>query len=109
MELKKGLALIPILGIFLSVVLAGCIEKKNVRDVAIELCIKKCKESLQRGENLSRGPCLSNQIVEDWVCDVAHWPREEIDNLKENQCPAYGSTAHHFVEVDPQCNFIRAI
>ena len=56
---------------------------------------------------MTNGPCLSNEIVEDWVCDVAHSPRQAVDDLPENQCPAYGDKASHFVEVDPDCNFIR--
>lgn len=82
---------------------------KTTEEMAIKLCIQKCEEALNSGVNLTSGPCLSNRIIEDWVCDVAHWPRQEVDNLKENQCPAYGVEASHFVEVDPECKFIRAI
>ncbi len=47
----------------------------------------------------------------DWVCDIAHSPRQsEIDDLPENQCSAYREgRAKHFVEVDMNCNLIRAI
>jgi len=72
-------------------------------------CIKACKSALQTGQNLSNGPCLSDKIIDNWVCDVAHDPREAVDNLPENQCSAYSKTIFHFVEVDPNCNFIRAI
>jgi len=72
-------------------------------------CILLCKSYLQNGTDLSSGPCLSNEIIPGWVCDVAHWPREDVDNRKENQCPAYGKTAFHFVEVNPRCEFIRAV
>lgn len=62
------------------------------------------------GENLNNGPCLSNEIYADWVCDVAHDPREQIDNIPENQCPVFREgKAHHFVEVDENCDFIRAM
>jgi len=71
-------------------------------------CIKACQLALQTGQNLSSGPCLSNSIINNWICDVAHEPREPIDDLEENQCPAYLKTAQHFIEVDPNCNFIRA-
>ena len=75
-------------------------------DSCVELCLQKANE----GQNLSSGPCLTNEIAPDLVCDVAHNPREAIDDLPENQCSAYrNGTAHHFVEVDENCNLIRAI
>jgi len=64
--------------------------------------------------DLSDGPCLSDDnpewAIENWVCDVAHSPREAIDNLPENQCREFREgIASHFVEVDPNCKFIKAI
>ncbi len=45
-----------------------------------------------------------------WVCDVAHSPREDVDNLPENQCREFGEgKANHFVEVNPNCEFIKAV
>ena len=82
-------------------------------DRAVYLCIFLCKASANEGLSMDDGPCLSSGSpaweVENWVCDVAHWPREDVDNLPVNQCPEYGSTAHHFVEVNPGCGFIRSI
>ena len=44
-----------------------------------------------------------------WVVDIAHSPRLSIDDLPENQCPAYlQGSAQHFVELDPKGNLIRA-
>jgi hypothetical protein len=76
-----------------------------------EACINKCKSELALGKDLSNGPCLLDPIplAEDWVCDVAHWPREDVDNLPENQCNTYREgKATNFVEVTPKCEFIRA-
>ncbi|MGC8812605.1 MAG: hypothetical protein ACP5O8_03430 [Candidatus Aenigmatarchaeota archaeon] len=78
-------------------------------ETAKEACIKACREAKAEERNLNDGPCLSNEIIKNWVCDVAHSPREPIDDIMENQCPEYGNTAQHFVEVDPNCNFIRAV
>ena len=78
-------------------------------ETAKAACIALCQNALRKGQDLSNGPCLSNEIIEGWVCDVAHKPRQPVDNLPENQCPAYGKTAFHFIEVDPNCNFIRAL
>jgi hypothetical protein len=78
-------------------------------ETAKEACIKACFEAKSGERNLNDGPCLSNKIIENWVCDVAHSPREPIDDVEENQCIEYRKTAFHFVEVDPNCNFIRAV
>lgn len=73
-------------------------------------CAELCKEKLNERQDISNGPCLSNEIAPDWVCDVAHSPRQTIDNLPENQCSAYREgKMHHFVEVDEKCNLIRAV
>lgn len=53
------------------------------------------------GENMSDGPCLSNDLIPGWVADIVHNPRQEVDNRRENQCPAYlEGRAKHFVELD---------
>ena len=86
---------------------------KDVKEQAVFSCLKICKDNLQNLD-YTNGPCLSddnpNWNITDWVCDVAHSPRELIDNLPENQCSEFREgKAHHFVEVDPSCNLIRAI
>lgn len=70
-------------------------------------CIQLCQAMKTAGADYSDGPCLSDEIVPDWVCDVAHSPRTAADNVPENQCSEYGKSAHHFVELDTKCNFIR--
>jgi hypothetical protein len=75
------------------------------KDLAIIKCIEECKKADRI--NIDIGPCLSDNIIKDWVCDVAHDPREAVDNLKDNQCSAYGKTARHFVEVNADCEVIR--
>lgn len=105
--MKRTIGVIAVLIAAVAVYLISGIRSDAER--AKIACIELCKVELAKGRNLSAGPCLSNQIIEDWVCDVAHKPRIEIDNLPENQCEAYRNrTAHHFVEIDPNCNFIRA-
>ncbi len=72
-------------------------------------CISRCMTLLSSGANLANGPCLLNPIPDtDWVCDVAHSLRADVDNFPENQCSSYGTAAKHFVEVTPACEFIRA-
>lgn len=72
-----------------------------------QTCEKLCSRALAEGMDLSNGPCLSGNITTGWVCDVAHSPRQAVDNEPINQCPEYGKSAQHFVEVSPSCIFIR--
>lgn len=59
--------------------------------------------------DFSNGPCLSNALMPGWVVDIAHNPRQPIDDMAENQCSAYREDkAKHFVELDPKGNLIRA-
>ena len=98
---------ILIIILFVVLFIYGC--KTENSDRATESCIAECKSRLAVGEDFSKGPCLSNEIIEDWVCDVAHSPRQDIDNNPENQCSAYREgKAKHFVEVDENCNLIKA-
>jgi hypothetical protein len=82
----------------------------------ISECVELCKKALEEGKDLSNGPCLSDNNPEwkftNWVCDVAHWPRESVDDMRENQCNEWWKAYEegrkiNFVEVDPNCNFIR--
>lgn len=96
--------------VFLALILivSGCTRQKSDSDIAKDLCIQECKKALKNGQNLKDGPCLSEKIIEDWVCDVAHNPRIEKDNMPQNQCKSFRSgEAHHFVEIDSECNLIR--
>ncbi len=78
-------------------------------NVPVELCKQLCYLALSNNRELANGPCLSNDFYPDYVCDVAHDPRQPIDNRPENQCSFYRmGIAHHFVEVTPECKFIRA-
>lgn len=98
-----------VLGLTAIILLSGCIQQKSEENPAINLCIGLCKDRLI-SEDLSNGPCISDEIYKDWVCDVAHSPRQPVDNIPENQCSAFREgKAHHFVEVDENCNLIRAV
>jgi len=91
--------------------LCGCVSQPvNQSDAqkAEDACIAACKTALEGSQDLNSGPCLSEQITNDWVCDVAHSPRMPVDNQPENQCQAFrNGEAHHFVEVDLQCNVLK--
>ena len=95
---------------------SGCVQKGGetpIEERAKMKCIDLC-EKYKGVMDYANGPCISDNNlewdVEDWVCDVAHSPRENVDNLPENQCIAFrNGEAHHFVEVDPNCEFIKAV
>ncbi|MBI4426239.1 MAG: hypothetical protein HY567_01560 [Candidatus Kerfeldbacteria bacterium] len=62
-----------------------------------------------QGMDFSSGPCLSDNLLPDWVADIAHNPRWAIDDLPVNQCPSYrAGTNKHFVELDTAGQLIRA-
>jgi hypothetical protein len=61
--------------------------------------------------DLSSGPCISESLpgLPDWVADVAHDPREDVDDDPANQCQRYrDGEADHFVELTPEGELIRA-
>jgi hypothetical protein len=103
---------------FLSFLLFGCVQQTpaqttttqsiSVEEQAKQACISLCVQEKARGTSLENGPCLSNSVAAGWVCDVAHDPREAVDNDAANQCPEFGKSAFSFVEVDTECNFIKS-
>jgi len=115
MNMDKKL-MILLIGIIL---ISGCIgqeerppEKPSDKDNAILACEQECNAKLNENIDLSKGPCLLNPIqdVPDWICDVAHNPRQTLDNQPENQCSVFrDGKAHHFVEVDVNCELIQVV
>ena len=81
-------------------------------DDEIDNAVKKAQEIYKNragiGTDLSSGPCLSNDLLPDWVVDIAHNPRQKLDDLPENQCQAFiEGRAKHFVELDLKGEVIR--
>ena len=78
------------------------------RERAIAAAHVAYEEAAAAGTDFADGPCLG-LVLENWVADVAHDPRQEVDDLPENQCDAYRSgEADHFVELDPDGELIGA-
>lgn len=109
-------AVVLLIAVFSILYISNILEEKGEiidrfsPNMISHMCEALCRQKLNEGQNLSNGPCLANPLPADapnWVCDVAHNPRQEIDNLPENQCSAFGKTASHFIEVDENCNLIR--
>lgn len=108
-----SMKVIPLLLIAI-ILISGCTqpgtlspEKEKIK--AEIACVLLCKLENEKERDLSQGPCISNEVIAGWVCDVVHSPRRGEDNDPVNQCPAYGKTASHFVEVDEYCDVIRSI
>lgn len=77
-------------------------------DNAVKKAMDVYKNRKDSGEDFETGPCLSNDLLPDWVVDIAHNPRQALDNLPENQCAAYTEgRAKHFVELDLEGEVIR--
>jgi hypothetical protein len=113
--MKAATLLFPLLAV---AVVSGCLSQgsappaaQEVSQQAASACIRACTEFRDAGAGLDMGPCLSDagpDMPEGWVCDVAHSPRQAVDNDPANQCPAFGRTASHFVEVRPDCTLLGA-
>jgi len=95
----------------LCFVLVSAINCQGKAEILTSACRQACYQVINEGQDLSAGPCLLDPIPQDsnWVCDIAHNPRQAIDNEKENQCNAWhNGTAKHFIELTPECEFITA-
>lgn len=71
------------------------------KDLAVAQCQALFQRRFAAGDDLSAGPCLADQVIADWSCDLVHEPRISADDQEVNQCAAYlrGET-HHYVELD---------
>jgi hypothetical protein len=77
-------------------------------DSAVNQAKKVYLQKKEQGIDLTDGPCLTNDLLPDWVVDIVHNPRQPIDNLPENQCAAFmEGRAKHFVELDSKGNVVR--
>jgi hypothetical protein len=62
-------------------------------------------------QDLRAGPCIAETIpgLSDWAVDIAHDPRQPVDDQPANQCQSFrNGETHHFVELTPQGQLIRA-
>jgi hypothetical protein len=79
---------------FLVLIMAGCggSESEQIspsdRDRAVDMGQAAYDELVATGADLSVGPCVSESLpgLPDWVVDIAHDPRQSIDDAPENQC-----------------------
>jgi len=105
---------LPLLALLPLVLLIGCgggSPSQDTRDRAVNEAMQAYREAKANGTDLSRGPCIAEQLqgLSDWVVDIAHDPRQPVDDQPANQCQRFrNGEAHHFVELSPSGNLIRA-
>ncbi len=108
----RALSLLALLLLFFGCLAPAPYENSlSLEKRAIGACIKACQELNASGANMSVGPCAANPLKDypSWVCDVAHNPRQPVDDIRENQCPLYrNGGAGYFIEVTPDCAYIRS-
>jgi hypothetical protein len=97
-----------------TLALAGCggdEPSQSEKSQAVGQALVAFKQAQQSGKDLSAGPCISESLpgLSDWVADIAHDPRQDVDDEPQNQCQRYrDGEAHHFVELSPTGQLIRA-
>jgi hypothetical protein len=94
---------------------AGCgggdEASQSEQDKAVAEAQAAFQQAQKSGTDLSVGPCISETLpgLPDWVADIAHDPRQDVDDESANQCQRYrDGEAHHFVELTPEGELIRA-
>lgn len=110
---KTVIVLGALLAVSITALVTLGLNASQVSKADIDTAVNQAKYLYEmekgQGRDFSSGPCLSNALMPDWVADIAHSPREGIDDLAANQCPAYlEGRVHHFVELDPEGRLIRA-
>ncbi|HEY6672456.1 MAG TPA: hypothetical protein VIZ91_08140 [Solirubrobacterales bacterium] len=101
---------------FLAPLVVGCggggsNVSQSDREKAVDEAQVAFRQLQATGQDLSAGPCISESLpgLADWVADIAHDPRQSVDDQPANQCQRYRSgEAHHFVELAPDGQLIRA-
>jgi hypothetical protein len=102
--------------LFLVLPLAACGSSgSNVEPSGAQKAVDEAQAAFSQiqasGQDLSLGPCISESLpgLPDWVADIAHDPRQPVDDESPYQCQRYRSgQAHHFVELAPDGQLIRA-
>ena len=117
-EMRRGhVALLFIAGVLAvaAVAGAGCGGDDDASESEREQAIAQAQEVYDQartsGTNLVDGPCIAESLTDlpDWVVDIAHDPREDVDDDPANQCRRYrDGEASHFVELTPEGELIRA-
>jgi hypothetical protein len=114
--MRPPLVLPSFIAAFLALALAACGSSgSNVEPSGSQRAVDEAQAAFRQlqagGQELSAGPCISESLsgLPDWVADIAHDPRQPVDDEPANQCQRYRSgQAHHFVELNVDGQLIRA-
>ena len=93
----------PVIGVLILLILASVgwfilfVQKPDI----LAKARWRYNEAVFKKLDLSNGPCLG-KIADNWVLDIAHLPRQQIDDQPENQCQNFS----HFVEMSPKGEII---
>jgi len=102
--------LLAICALLAFVACGGSSVSKDEQSRAVSAARAAYATAQTKGTDFANGPCIAEQLpnLPDWSVDVAHDPRQAVDNQPANQCQDYrqGKT-HHFVELDPNGKLIR--
>ncbi len=84
---------------------SGVLDPRYLSSAQSQLVAYKSKIKM----DYSTGPCLGALPIDDnWVIDIAHNPRQPVDDEPTNQCAAYNvGKAKHFIELDETGNLIQ--
>ena len=108
---KSTLALLAVASLLSSGFLAGCIRdhpSNEEKERAVTAALRVYADEQAKGTDFSNGPCIAEEVIDDWSVDIAHDPRQDIDDQPENQCQFYRDRkTKHFVELDPEGNVLR--
>jgi hypothetical protein len=101
--------------LFAATIVAGCgggsSASQSDRDKAVAEAMTAFHRAQGAGQDMGRGPCIAETLpgLPDWAADVAHDPRQPVDDVPANQCSSYrAGQTHHFVELSPDGHLIRA-
>ncbi len=72
-------------------------------------CVIQCNLAGENLIDLSPGPCVAEQIVTGWACDIVHSPPDPVDDIADNQCAQYPELVPNIIEVTPECRFVQAL
>jgi hypothetical protein len=106
---------LAVAALMVGLLIAGCGggsgSSQSETDEAMAAAQTAFQQAKSSGTDLDRGPCIAEQLpgLPDWAADVAHQPRQPVDNDPANQCTSYRSgQTHHFVELAPDGQIIKA-
>ena len=96
-----------------AVLITGCGDdaSPDERQQAIEEAENAYADFVSAEKDVTTGPCIAERLpgLDDWVADIAHDPRTDVDDDPANQCQRFrDGEASHFVELTPDGELIQA-